>query len=182
MLRKALSKYQTLPQLLLIDDFEIYPGVVIPPGRYEFENHGIEFRGAGFRKVSGRIAYIDGSFYDGDQSRIFGNFTWQPSPRFRTSIGYNITDVELPQGNFTTRIVTTGIDWVFSSTLSWVNLIQYDNVSDTAGINMRLHWIPEAGREIFFVINHTLEEELGTDRFRSTFSDATFKVSYTFRF
>ena len=47
---------------------------------------------------------------------------------------------------------------------------------------MRLHWIPEAGREIFFVINHTLEEELGTDRFRSTFSDATLKVSYTFRF
>ncbi len=167
---------------VLTQPFEISPGVIIAPGRYDFENHGIEFQGAAFRKWSGRIAYIEGSFYNGDQTRLFGNFTWAPSPQFRTRIGYNITDVELPQGAFTTRLITTGIDWVFSPTLSWVNLIQYDNVSDTAGINMRLHWIPQAGREIFFVINHTLQENFVRDRFESTFSDATFKVSYTFRF
>ena len=65
---------------------------------------------------------------------------------------------------------------------TWVNLIQYDNVSNTAGINMRLHWIPEAGREVFFVINHTLEEDTPDGSFRSTFSDATVKFSYTLRF
>ncbi len=51
-----------------------------------------------------------------------------------------------------------GFDFAFSPTLSWVNLIQYDNVSEVAGINMRLHWIPEAGREVFFVINHNVED------------------------
>ncbi len=167
---------------VLAQPFEISPGVIIQPGRYDFENHGIEFQGAGFRRWSGRLAYVKGSFYNGDQSRIFGNFVWAPSPKFRTRIGYNITDVELPQGSFTTRLITTGIDWVFSSTLSWVNLIQYDNVSNSAGINMRLHWIPQAGREMYFVINHTLEENFVRDRFESTFNDATFKVSYTFRF
>jgi hypothetical protein len=167
---------------VLDQPFEISPGIVIAPGRYDFDNHGIEFQGAGFRRWSGRIAYVTGSFYDGNQERVFGNFTWAPSPKFRTTIGYNVTDVELPQGSFTTRVISTGIDWVFSSTLSWVNLIQYDNVSDTAGLNSRLHWIPQAGREIFFVINHTLEENFALDRFESTFTDATFKVSYTFRF
>jgi hypothetical protein len=167
---------------VLTEPFEIYPNVVIAPGRYRFENHGAEYRTAGFRKFAGRIAYVDGSFYNGDQTRIFGNFTWQPSPNFRTSIGYNITEVDLPQGSFTTRLITTGIDWVFSSRLSWVNLIQYDNITETAGINMRLHWIPEAGREIFFVINHTLEDEFRTNSFKSKFTDATFKASYTFRF
>ncbi len=47
---------------------------------------------------------------------------------------------------------------MFSSTLSWVNLIQYDNVSDTIGVNMRLHWIPVRASEIYFVINHSLED------------------------
>jgi hypothetical protein len=167
---------------VLTQPFEIYPGVVIPPGDYDFDNHGIEFGAAGHRKFTGRIAFTDGSFYGGDQTRIFGNATWQPSPKFRTSIGYNITEVELPQGEFTTRLITTGIDWVFSSTLSWVNLIQYDNVSETAGVNMRLHWIPDAGREFFFVINHTLADPDRDNRFHSTFTDMTAKLSYTFRF
>jgi hypothetical protein len=167
---------------VLTQPFEIYPGVVIPTGQYSFENHGIEIRRANFRKVAGRIAYVKGSFYSGDQVRIFGNFTWQPSPKFRTSIGYNVTEVELPQGNFTTRLLSTGIDWVFSSTLSWVNLIQYDNVSEVIGINSRLHWIPQAGREAYIVLNHNLTDLNRDNHFVSTYGDLTLKLAYTWRF
>jgi hypothetical protein len=167
---------------VLRQPFEIWPGVVIPVGEYSFDNHGIEWRAAGYRRWSGRIAYVDGSFYGGDQTRVFGSIAWQPSPRFRANIGYNITDVELPQGDFTTRLISTGMDIVFSSTLSWVNLIQYDNVSETMGVNMRLHWIPVAGKEVFFVINHSLEDFDRDNSFHSAFSDVTAKVSYTFRF
>ena len=167
---------------VLTAPFEIYPGVVIPVGDYSFDNHGIEIRGAGHRRFSGRIAYVKGSFYDGDQAKWFGSGTWQPSPHFRANVGFNITDVELPEGAFTTRVITSGIDVVFSSTLSWVNLIQYDNVSETIGVNMRLHWIPVAGKELYFVINHSLEDYDRDNRFDSLTSDATVKVNYTFRF
>ena len=50
------------------------------------------------------------------------------------------------------------------------------------GINVRLHWVPEAGREGFFVINHNLEDYDLDDRFHSALSEATAKFSYTFRF
>ena len=156
--------------------------IEIPAGEYSFNDIGIEFQFSGFRKVSGRIAHIDGDFYGGSRIRAFGNVTWQPSPRFRTNVGFNINDIELPWGDFTTRIVSTGFDIVFSSTLSWVNLIQYDNVSETMGVNMRLHWIPEAGREVFFVINHNLEDFDRDNVFDSTTSDVVAKFSYTFRF
>jgi hypothetical protein len=162
--------------------FEISPGIVIPMGDYSFDDHGLEVNFAGYRKVSGRIIYTDGDFYDGTRSRVVGNATWQPSPRFRTNIGFNINDIELPQGNFTTRIISAGFDIVFSSTLSWVNLIQYDNVSETIGANMRLHWIPEAGREFFFVINHNLEDLDRDDTFHSATADVVAKLNYTFRF
>ena len=162
--------------------FEISRGVVIPVGAYSFADHGIEFRGAPFRKFSGRIAYIRGDFYTGDMTRIFGNLTWQPSPRFRGTLGYNFNDVKLPEGDFVTRLVTTGFDVVFSSTLSWVNLLQYDNVSETVGLNMRLHWVPEAGRDFFFVINHNLQDFDRNNRFESLSADATVKFNYTYRF
>ena len=76
----------------------------------------------------------------------------------------------------------SGFDVIFSSKWSWVNLIQYDNVSDTAGVNLRLHWIPQAGREVFFVINQNLEDFDTDGSFHSLVTDYTAKVSYTFRF
>ena len=167
---------------VLTQPFRIYPGVIIPVGEYDFENHGIEFRSASFRKLSGRIAFIDGTFYSGDQSRVFGNVTWQPSPKIRTNLGFNITDVKLPEGEFITRLLTAGFDYIFSNTLSWVNLVQYDNISETIGINMRLNWIPEAGQEFFFVVNHNMQDLDLDNRFHTSASTVTAKFSYTFRY
>ncbi|HEX5048189.1 MAG TPA: hypothetical protein VFX89_13805, partial [Gammaproteobacteria bacterium] len=80
------------------------------------------------------------------------------------------------------RILTTGFDIVFSSRLSWTNLIQYDNVSEIMGVNLRLNWIPEAGKEFFLVINHNLEDFDRDNTFRSAAADIVAKLSYTFRF
>jgi hypothetical protein len=55
-------------------------------------------------------------------------------------------------------------------------------VSEVAGINMRLHWIPQAGREVFFVINHNVADPDRDNSFHSTYSDMTAKMNYTFRF
>jgi hypothetical protein len=172
-------------QEVLDAEFPISPGIVIPIGSYSFDDHGVEVGFSSFRKFSGRIAYTDGEFYSGTRSRIFGNFMWTPSPKFSTNFGYNLNYVELPYGlqKFTTRIITTSVDWVFSSKLSWTNLIQYDNVSEIMGLNIRLNWIPEAGREFFFVINHNLQDIDNRDNeFHTATSDIVAKLSYTFRF
>jgi hypothetical protein len=167
---------------VLITPFEISPGVVLQPGEYDFENHGISFSTAGFRKISGSISYLEGTFWSGRQTRVFGNLTWVPSPRIRTNVGFNVTDVTLPEGEFTTRLLTAGFDYIFSNELSWVNLVQYDNISETLGINMRLNWIPVPGQEFFFVVNHNLEDFDRDNRFHSAASTVTAKFSYTFRY
>ena len=169
----------------LIEPFQIYPGIVIPIGEYDSDSRGIQAGTGNHRKVSAFtriVEYPDGKFYGGDRSDRFLELTWRPSARFRGSLSYEYNDIHLPQGSFEVRLVRAGIDFAFSPTLSWVNLIQYDNVSEIAGINMRLHWIPEAGREVYFVINHNVEDFDRDNSFHSSFSDATAKVSYAFRF
>jgi hypothetical protein len=167
---------------VLEERFEISPGVVIEAGEYSFADHGLEFGFSAHRRFSGRIAYTDGDFYDGTRARWFGGFTWAASPRFRTGMNFNVQDIELVGGNFTTRIISTTFDIVFSSRLSWTNLIQYDNVSEVVGLNLRLNWIPEAGRELYFVINHNMQDFDRDNRFHSVTSDVVAKASYTFRF
>ena len=70
----------------------------------------------------------------------------------------------------------------FSSTLSWVSLGQYDNVSEVFGVNSRLRWIPTAGQEALIVLNHSLQDRDKDNAFRSELADLSVKLSYTFRF
>jgi hypothetical protein len=170
---------------VLLEPFEISPGIVVPPGEYGVDDLGLQISTGDHRKVAGNlriVSYPDGDFYGGSRSEQFFEVSYRPSARFRTSLSYTYNDIRLPQGAFETRLVSAGFDIAFSSTLSWVNLIQYDNVSEVAGINMRLHWIPEAGREVYFVINHNVADPDRDNNFRSTFSDMTAKMNYTFRF
>jgi hypothetical protein len=169
----------------LVEPFQIYPGVIVPVGIYDSDSRGFQAGTGGHRKLAvftRIVEYPEGRFYGGKRSDRFLELTWRPSAFFRGSLSYDYSDVELPVGAFEVRLVRAGFDFAFSPTVSWVNLIQYDNVSEVAGINMRLHWIPEAGREIFFVINHNVEDLDRDNSFHSAFSDMTAKVSYTFRF
>jgi hypothetical protein len=166
---------------VLFADFNISGNVTIPSGRYEFHDTGGQVRLSSHRRFAGMFRFVDGTFYSGTRRDMLGELTWRPSSKLRSNISYNFSEIELPQGNFETRLVRVGVDYVFSSTMSWVNLIQYDNISETIGLNMRWHWIPEAGRELFFVINHNVSDPDRDNRFKSISSDVTVKLGYTFR-
>ena len=167
---------------VLRDPFRIFRGVTIPVGAYTFSNMRVSIDTADQRKIWGTASYQTGEFYDGDRSQIEGSINWRASAHLRTSVGYVLNDIDLPAGNFVTRLVQLRTDVAFSSKLSWVTRIQYDNVSELAGINMRLHWTPEAGRDIFLVINHVLQDLDFDNRLRSAFGEATARINYTFRF
>jgi len=173
----------------LFTDFDVSSEVAsIPVGHYSFQDTSLTLETADQRKVWGTLTLLRGGFFDGDRARIAATVNWRPSGRLRTSFGYDWNDIELPERaaapdiptGFTTRLVNFAADVAFSSRLSWVTRIQYDNVSNLMGVNLRLHWIPEAGREGFVVLNHDLVDV--DDRFRSYAQEAAVKFGYTFRF
>jgi hypothetical protein len=162
--------------------FTIYEGVTIPIGTYSFDTLNLSVRTGDQRAIGGGVFINDGEFYDGERFGITTFIGWRPSRHFRANLNYQYNDVSLPYGAFETRVVRLSLEAVFSSTLSWINLIQYDNVSETIGVNSRLHWIPQAGREAYLVLNHNLEDIDRDNQFHSSFSELTLKYSYTFRF
>ena len=134
------------------------------------------------RRFVTSAAYAAGDFYDGEISTVSTSVEWIPVPRFRAMLAYDYNDVELPQGDFVVRLARAGLDVIMSAKLSWVNLVQYDNASRTTGVNSRLHWIPDAGRELFIVLNHNLEDFDRDGRNHSDFADFTIKYRHTFRY
>jgi hypothetical protein len=166
----------------LIDPFEIADNVVIPVGKYSFREISVDLETADNRKVWGNWNYRIGRFFGGDRVQSGIGVAWRPSRRFFASLGYETNDIHLPQGNFITRLAQYRTEVVFSPRLSWVTLIQYDNVSEIVGLNSRIHWFPEPGREAFLVINHNVQDLDRDNNFESIGSDTSIKYSHTFRF
>ncbi|MBM4219348.1 MAG: carbohydrate binding family 9 domain-containing protein, partial [Gammaproteobacteria bacterium] len=165
-----------------VEPFEISDGIVIPGGDYRFDYTCITLKTGEQRVLSTESSVCGGGFYDGDIFLFETRTTWRPSKHLKVVLGGAYNDVDLPQGDFITRLATLNLDVAFSTAWSWENFIQYDNVTDTVGLNSILRWVPRAGQEGVLAFN-TLREDFDRDgSFRPLVSDLTVKLSYTFRY
>jgi len=171
---------------VVTEPFTIYSDnarrVVVPARSYSFGETELNVQTARQRTVSGSLRYRIGDFYGGDRRNVVGQVSWTQSRYFAMTLRYDWNNIGLPQGDFITRLMRLSAEVNFSSTLYWINLIQYDNVSEVMGINSRLRWIPRAGQEGFLVFNHRLEDRDRNNTFRPELMDLSAKISYTFRF
>lgn len=156
--------------------------IVMQPGTYEFNEQEVSFGTGGQRQFSGRFTIRSGDFFNGKRVNISSQFAWNQSRYFTMTVRQDWNNVQLPQGDFITRLTSLNSQIAFSSTLYWINLVQYDNLSEEIGVNTRLQWIPKAGQEAFIVLNHNVQDRDRDNRFNTAFSDLSVKFRYTFRF
>jgi hypothetical protein len=124
----------------------------------------------------------DGEFYTGDRLELSVGLDWRPNRRLYMGLEYEYNDIELPEGDFITRLIQVNADIAFNVRWSWLNLLQYDNESGSAGINSRLRWNPRAGQDLYIVFNHSFDAEGAFSRLESTRSQISVKYTQTFRF
>ena len=84
------------------------------------------------------------------------------------------------RGDFTRRTLRAKLNFALNTQISWVNTIQYDNLTDTTGLNSRMRWELVPGREIFFVLNQGWIS--GPDTFEPTTLQTIAKFGWTFRY
>ncbi|NRA95761.1 MAG: carbohydrate binding family 9 domain-containing protein, partial [Planctomycetes bacterium] len=173
----------------LVEDFEIFDGVTMPVGQYDFTRFKVMVETADKRAVSGKLEAGVGGFFSGWRREIGGEINWRPGGWFRLSAEAEYNDIELPEGHFDTSLVALSLIFDFSPTLSWSVLAQWDDISDSIGINSRVRWIIEPGNELFFVVNHRMATAEDLDapqdrnfRLRHIETEVTVKLAWTFRF
>jgi hypothetical protein len=178
-------RYQQNREVVL-SPFTLYsePGrqVQIAPGDYEFDEFTASVNTGNQREFSGGLSFTSGDFYNGSRNNINASLTWIQSRYFVMSTNYDWNNIELPQGDFITRLTSLSTQVAFSSTLFWVSLLQYDNLSEELGINTRLQWIPKAGQEGFIVLNYNLQDKDKDNSFVAATAELSVKFRYTFRF
>lgn len=154
--------------------------VFIPAGDYSWTRGLIGFQTSTRRKFQFSHDFSFGDFYDGTRIENTSELTYLPSKHFGSILSYSKQDVELPSGDFEVKLASLTALINFTPDFSWSNLVQYDNISDTMGVNSRLIWEYKPGQRVFLVLNQSyLDERTGFVRKQM---DTTLKLSSIFRF
>lgn len=157
-------------------------GIDTPAGEYSYTRWRAHARSSGSRSFSASLALDGGGYYQGDREGAQVNLDWSPSPRIFFGVNYSLDHYQFPGVSTSTRVSSFDNEIVFTPKLSLVSLVQWDNLSDELGANIRLRWELAPGNDIWLVANHNmidLDEDL---RFTDQQTDLAFKIRYTFRY
>jgi hypothetical protein len=155
-------------------------GIPLPAKSYTFNSGEVSLSTTKARPLSVELGIGYGEFFSGHRFESQAVLEWRPSRHLLLGLEYEQNDIRLDEGDVTTRLAVLRLDLAFTPDLSWTTLAQYDNGSDTLGIQSRVRWIIEPGDEIWLILNQGYEAS--SDSVRSILSDVTFKVGVTFRF
>ncbi len=141
--------------------FQIASDVTIPVGGYRFHDTELSYSLGQQRRVSGGLMVQHGSFFSGEKTTVgfglggggFGNGRLELTRQLSVEPGLSFNRIVLPEGRFTTQLVTTRTTYTVTPLMFVSALVQYNSSSNSVGANLRLRWEYRPGSELFVVYN-----------------------------
>ncbi|MGB5488697.1 MAG: hypothetical protein WBN06_15000, partial [Lysobacterales bacterium] len=158
--------------------YEISEGIFVPPGTYrnsEVHLYGQTNEGAW---ISFSLSATKGGFYSGDRVAFSPSMRVRLGEHFTAQLGWSQNNVDLPEGDFVTRVGQLRMSWSFTPQIALEALFQYNNVDDFFSTNLRFSWLRVSNTGLFVVFN----DIHGYDRFTGVQPDRNVIVKYTYMF
>src|SRR5215218_914455 len=150
------------PQFERLDEpFEVAEGVVIPPGEYQFTRWRVEAQSSSSRPWRAGSTVWFGDFFGGRLTEWESFVYWTFGPgRLRLELDAVNNFGDLPQGDFIQRLLQLKTVYAVSPDLIVSAFGQYDSESRDLGVNTRLRWTIQPGRDLFLVWNRNWQRTL----------------------
>jgi hypothetical protein len=142
----ATRHYELLPSR-----FTISPGVVVPVGSYDSDTFGASYTLAQQRKISGTISASGGTFYDGTRRATSFSGRLGFSPHVAVEPNVSVNWVDLPFGNFITRLAGARLVIAPTARLGFSSFVQYNATAHSLTSSARMRWEYTPGSEVFVV-------------------------------
>ena len=137
---------------LLLVPFRPSAGVAVPAGAYHYNDMAVRYNMGQQRRLSGNIGVVIGEYYSGTiRTLSFSQGRFSILKQLSVEPRISISRVELPTGNFTTRLFSTRTDYGFSPRMFASALLQYSSADKTFSSNIRFRWEYRPGSEFFVV-------------------------------
>jgi len=147
----------------LIVPFEINRrrGIVIPVGRYDFNDWHATWRTNASAPFSMNARFDVGDFYDGHRQSYGGGAALRLGARLNAAVTESRNQIQLRAGSYTTDLITARIEYGFS-TIAFANaLIQYNTDAREWTSNLRFNVIHHRLSDFFLVFNERRDSSTG---------------------
>lgn len=145
--------------LLTDEDFNLPGEIFIPVNDYDFFEANVNYRSPNSKKLQTDVRAEVGSFYDGTRTQ----FTLEPriiaNIHFEFGGSYTLTNLSFPNlpgrsvTDFTAHLGQIRAQYALNKRLSTSAFVQYSNVDELIGANIRFRYNFSEGRDIWIVIN-----------------------------
>ena len=139
----------------LHEPFEIAPGVVIPAGHYRHPQFNFLLRSDPSHGLSLIWSSILGGFYTGSERTFSAGVSARAGATVNTSVTWQRSDINLPEGDFVTNLVQTRLNYSLSPRINFQSFIQYNDRASNWSGNFRFGWLSTAGTGLYVVYNET---------------------------
>ena len=160
--------------------FEIFPGVIVPPGTYDHKEAQLVAWSNQAAPVSVSVRVFAGGFFGGERLAINPTFRFRTGDALSAQIDYQRNHIDLPWGEFTTNLVRTRVSYSFSPRVFTQALVQYNDRADLWSMNFRFGWLQAANTGLFVVYTDTRGLYDLFDRPERTDRSLIVKYSYLF--
>ena len=159
----------------LTEDFEIREGIIIPKGKYDYNNYSLMLNAEG-KVFNGRVGFNIGDFYNGTRRGFDIRLDLRLTGRFSLEPRYEFNRVTLPDGSFDTNVFGGRVGYSFSTDLFAKLYVQWNSDRNLVTTNFLVNYIYRPGSDFYLVFNQTY----GTDSVTSGLMDTTVvgKVTY----
>src|SRR5437667_5867560 len=135
------------------DTFDIFRRVKVPPGRYWWSRYELQYFMSSGRPLGFGAFANWGRFYGGRSTDLELNVVWRGGGHVIVSTDLTRTTARLPLAGFTALLLLNRLEYDFNTRASLLAFVQYDNESERVDFNVRFHWIPVIGEDVFMVRN-----------------------------
>jgi hypothetical protein len=138
----------------VVEPFELPFDFEVPAGDYRSNWVNLSYTSNRSKPLSGYISHGRGGFYGGtSRGWGFGGIV-RLNYRLSTSVDYERTHIELPQGKFHTDLVGVRTEYSFNPKMFLNAFIQYNNETDQVSSNIRFRLIHRPLSDIYVVYNN----------------------------
>jgi hypothetical protein len=140
---------------VLIEPFEIRPGIVIPAGTYHFNRPRVSFTSDLSKRIVFNVHEKWGDFYSGRRYETSGGITWRPNSHLLLDLSESYNKVRLREGNFTTSLFAGRLNYNFSRKLLTSAIVQLNSAARLSLINIRFRYIYRPNSDFFIIYNQS---------------------------
>jgi hypothetical protein len=176
-------EYNLYQQFDRLDDtFKLTDIVKIPVGKYWMFRQEIQAGTFQGRRVWIDGAYSWGEFYTGHINILETALGINVSKHLNFRTNYTLNKVRLPQGNVTTNELAEYMNYAFNPRLDISTFVQWNSLDDLLLGNLRLHWIPNIGSDLYVVYNRGYDNLKQFSFMRPQISSGAAKLVWRFTF